>query len=43
MRQAAVDLAEGTRTIEYFVPSAERRARAESGDTRQQRSVPVKP
>ncbi|MEO5818314.1 MAG: DUF2723 domain-containing protein [Gemmatimonadaceae bacterium] len=43
MRQAAVDLAEGTRTIEYFVPSAERRARAASGDTRQQRSVPVKP
>jgi hypothetical protein len=43
MRQAAIDLAEGTRTLEYFVPAAEQRARAESADTRQQRSVPVKP
>ncbi|MDB4888716.1 MAG: hypothetical protein JWL61_571, partial [Gemmatimonadetes bacterium] len=43
MRTAAVDLAEGTRTLDYFVPSAQRGVPAESGDARRQSTVPVRP
>ncbi len=43
MRRGALDLAEGTRTLEYFMPSSSPAAPAESGDTRRQRSMPVQP
>jgi hypothetical protein len=43
MRREAVDLAEGTRTLEFFVPASDQTAPRESGDARQGRSVPVRP
>jgi hypothetical protein len=43
VRRQAVDMAESTRTLDYFVPASEQRAPATSNDTRQQRSVPVQP
>ncbi|MEO8335727.1 MAG: DUF2723 domain-containing protein [bacterium] len=43
MRRSAVDLAEGTRTLDYFVAPTEQRVPAESGDVTRQRSVPVTP
>ncbi|MEP6731734.1 MAG: DUF2723 domain-containing protein [bacterium] len=43
MRRQGVDLAEGTRTLEYFTPSAPPPPRIQSGDGRLQRSVPVSP
>jgi len=43
MRRSAVDLAEGTRTLDYFVAPSEQRAPAETGDARRQNSVPVRP
>jgi hypothetical protein len=43
MRNAALELAEGTRSVDYFVPRATPGAPAETSDTRRQRSVPVQP
>ncbi len=43
MRRAAIELAEGTRTLDYFVAPADQRAPVENGDSRPQRSVPVRP
>ena len=43
MRRGALDLAEGTRTLEYFMQSPSATVPAESSDTRRRRSVPVQP
>ena len=43
MRGVALDLAEGTRSVDYFLPRAAPGAPAETGDARRQRSVPVTP
>jgi Protein of unknown function (DUF2723) len=43
MRRSALDLAEGTHTLDMFAPPSPRAAPVESGDTKRQRSVPVQP
>ena len=43
MRRRALDIAEATRTLDFFLPSTPASAPIESGDVRPQRSVPVQP
>jgi hypothetical protein len=43
MRNVAVDLAAGTRTLDFFVPPAQQTVPAETGDAPPQRTIPVRP
>jgi hypothetical protein len=43
LRRTAIEIGEATRTLDYFLPSAQPPAVPSSGDGRQQQQIPVKP